>query len=115
MIQKRASPPNISSKYIFALNDSFMAYPNNCTITFHYKHLPARRNLEEMIIHLLCWILKIIVLPSMTTIQISSLDSIREAAKSFIAAMDDRTVFAFHGPMGAGKTTFIKAICEELA
>jgi tRNA threonylcarbamoyladenosine biosynthesis protein TsaE len=50
----------------------------------------------------------------MTTIQISSLDSIREAAKTFIAAMDDRTVFAFHGPMGAGKTTFIKAICEEL-
>ena len=28
--------------------------------------------------------------------------------------MDDRTVFAFHGNMGAGKTTFIKAICEEL-
>ena len=50
----------------------------------------------------------------MTTIQISNLDSIREAAKTFIAAMDDRTVFAFHGPMGAGKTTFIKAICEEL-
>ena len=35
----------------------------------------------------------------MTTIQISNLDSIREAAKTFIAAMDDRTVFAFHGPM----------------
>ena len=28
--------------------------------------------------------------------------------------MDDRTVFAFRGNMGAGKTTFIKAICEEL-
>ena len=28
--------------------------------------------------------------------------------------MDDRTVFAFYGPMGVGKTTFIKAICEEL-
>lgn len=50
----------------------------------------------------------------MTTIQINSLDSIHEAAKAFLAAMDDRTVFAFHGPMGAGKTTFIKAICEEL-
>ena len=50
----------------------------------------------------------------MTTIQINSLDSIRESANAFLAAMDDRTVFAFHGQMGAGKTTFIKAICEEL-
>ena len=50
----------------------------------------------------------------MQTIQISSLENIREAAKDFIAAMDDRTVFAFRGNMGAGKTTFIKAICEEL-
>lgn len=50
----------------------------------------------------------------MTTIKINSLDTIRDAAKEFIAAMDDRTVFAFHGSMGAGKTTFIKALCEEL-
>ena len=28
--------------------------------------------------------------------------------------MGDNTVFAFHGDMGAGKTTFIKAICENL-
>lgn len=46
--------------------------------------------------------------------EIKSLDAIHETAKAFIAAMDDRTVFAFHGEMGAGKTTFIKAICEEL-
>lgn len=50
----------------------------------------------------------------MQTIQIKSLDTIREAAREFISRMDDRTVFAFHGEMGAGKTTFIKAICEEL-
>lgn len=50
----------------------------------------------------------------MTSIRIDSLDTIHEAAREFIAAMDDRTVFAFHGLMGAGKTTFIKAICEEL-
>lgn len=50
----------------------------------------------------------------MTEITINGLDSIREAAKAFIEAMDDRTVFAFYGDMGAGKTTFIKAICEEL-
>ena len=50
----------------------------------------------------------------MKTIQITSLDTIHEAAKEFIANMDDRTVFAFHGKMGAGKTTIIKALCEEL-
>ena len=50
----------------------------------------------------------------MSVIKIDSLDTIRQAAKAFIAGMDDRTVFAFRGSMGAGKTTFIKAICEEL-
>lgn len=50
----------------------------------------------------------------MNTLKIASTETIRDAAKSFIKAMDDRTVFAFNGKMGAGKTTFIKAICEEL-
>ncbi|MEG1616343.1 MAG: tRNA (adenosine(37)-N6)-threonylcarbamoyltransferase complex ATPase subunit type 1 TsaE [Bacteroidales bacterium] len=50
----------------------------------------------------------------MTQITINGLDNIREAAKEFIQAMDQDTVFAFRGEMGAGKTTFIKAICEEL-
>lgn len=53
-------------------------------------------------------------LKDMQTITIRDLDSIREAAKEFIAHMDDRTVYAFYGNMGTGKTTFIKAICEEL-
>lgn len=47
-------------------------------------------------------------------IKITSLDNIHNAAKQFIAAMGDNTVFAFYGKMGAGKTTFIKAVCEEL-
>ena len=47
-------------------------------------------------------------------IKINSLENIHEAAKEFIAAMGDNTVFAFYGKMGAGKTTFIKAVCEEL-
>ena len=47
-------------------------------------------------------------------IKIEKLDNIREAAKQFIANIGDSTVFAFYGKMGAGKTTFIKAVCEEL-
>lgn len=47
-------------------------------------------------------------------IRIDSLENIKEAAKKFVAAMDESSVFAFYGKMGAGKTTFIKAICEEL-
>lgn len=45
---------------------------------------------------------------------IHSLDDIRTAAKAFIEQIDQNTVFAFYGKMGAGKTTFIKAVCEEL-
>ena len=47
-------------------------------------------------------------------IRIKSLEEIGQAAKEFVAAMGDRRVFAFYGKMGAGKTTFIKAVCEEL-
>ncbi len=45
---------------------------------------------------------------------IQSIDTIREAAREFISQMGDHRVFAFYGKMGAGKTTFVKAICEEL-
>ena len=47
-------------------------------------------------------------------ITISNIEDIRSAARQFVAAMGDSKVFAFYGKMGAGKTTFIKAICEEL-
>ena len=45
---------------------------------------------------------------------INNLENIREAARAFIGAIGDHKVFAFYGSMGAGKTTFVKAICEEL-
>jgi tRNA threonylcarbamoyladenosine biosynthesis protein TsaE len=41
-------------------------------------------------------------------------EDIRQAAKQFVEHMGENTVFAFYGKMGAGKTTFIKAVCEEL-
>lgn len=50
----------------------------------------------------------------MTTIQINNIENIHEAAREFIHQIGDARVFAFYGKMGAGKTTFIKAICEEL-
>ena len=45
---------------------------------------------------------------------IHNLDEISAVAKEFVAALDNRTVVAFYGKMGVGKTTFIKAVCEEL-
>jgi tRNA threonylcarbamoyladenosine biosynthesis protein TsaE len=47
-------------------------------------------------------------------IRIENLDNIRAAACEFIQHMGETRVFAFYGKMGAGKTTFVKAICEEL-
>lgn len=47
-------------------------------------------------------------------ITIDSIDNIREAARLFVSNMGEASVFAFYGSMGAGKTTFIKAVCEEL-
>ncbi len=41
-------------------------------------------------------------------------EDIKQAAKQFVETMGENTVFAFYGKMGAGKTTFIKAVCEEL-
>lgn len=50
----------------------------------------------------------------MIEIDIQDLDHINEAARTFINHIGNDTIFAFYGNMGAGKTTFIKAVCEEL-
>ena len=42
------------------------------------------------------------------------LSTIKDAASQFLDAIGDSRVVAFYGGMGAGKTTFIKAICHEL-
>jgi tRNA threonylcarbamoyladenosine biosynthesis protein TsaE len=41
-----------------------------------------------------------------------SLDTINDVAKEFWKAIGSKTVVAFHGPMGSGKTTFIHALCD---
>lgn len=46
--------------------------------------------------------------------KIDSLDKINETAKEFVSFMGDNKVFVFYGSMGAGKTTFITALCKEL-
>lgn len=50
----------------------------------------------------------------MHTIEIKNIDHIQQAAREFIDHIGHNTIFAFYGNMGAGKTTFIKAVCEEL-
>jgi tRNA threonylcarbamoyladenosine biosynthesis protein TsaE len=47
-------------------------------------------------------------------IKINSAADIAAAAKEFVGLMGDETVYAFHGEMGAGKTTFIRALVEQL-
>lgn len=50
----------------------------------------------------------------MKTIQIPNEAALPGAAREFAAIMGDNTVFAFYGDMGAGKTTFINALCRQL-
>lgn len=45
---------------------------------------------------------------------ISTLANIEEAAKKFLEINSGKKIFAFYGEMGAGKTTFIKALCAGL-
>ena len=50
----------------------------------------------------------------MNRLYINSLSDIQDTAKEFLSLFSKPTVVAFVGEMGAGKTTFIKAVCKEL-
>jgi tRNA threonylcarbamoyladenosine biosynthesis protein TsaE len=50
----------------------------------------------------------------MNTITFSHLNEIKDAAKQFLTQNKNSKHFAFYGEMGAGKTTFIKELCELL-
>ncbi len=50
----------------------------------------------------------------MRSITISSLQELDAAAERFLEEVGEHNVFAFSGEMGAGKTTFIQALCRKL-
>lgn len=50
----------------------------------------------------------------MNTFYIESLETIDEVAKAFLLHYKSEKVIALYGEMGAGKTTFIKALCKNL-
>lgn len=47
-------------------------------------------------------------------IEIRNITDLPAAAETFMKAMGGRKHFAFHAPMGAGKTTFISELCKIL-
>ncbi len=47
-------------------------------------------------------------------IKISGLEDLKRGAKEFLDAVGENRLIAFYAPMGAGKTTFITAVCKAL-
>lgn len=47
-------------------------------------------------------------------LEITELNHLREVARKILAVAREQRIFLFYGEMGAGKTTLIKALCQEL-
>jgi len=50
----------------------------------------------------------------MNSLVLKSLSDLNVVAEKFLRLIQNKKVIAFFGPMGVGKTTFIKALCNEL-
>jgi len=49
----------------------------------------------------------------MDSLKLKTLSDLNVVAEKFLKLMQGKKVFAFFGPMGVGKTTFIKALCNK--
>jgi len=49
------------------------------------------------------------------SVQVKDIEELPKVARQLLDSLDSKNLIAFYGEMGAGKTTFIKAICQELS
>ena len=81
-----------------------------CHILFQLQIYPRQASRDEIIYLPRC---KFAVAVYFCRVEIQfTIDTIADAARTFWQHAGDRKTFAFHGPLGAGKTTFIKHLCQ---